>query len=750
MKNINKNKILILIIIILILLVVSKVIFFIKKYQVDWYISNTDIYIVSLKKLTETVVSYNVKIGERFKDKFILKIYMSDDVTNAKWQEYINYKNGDVIKINGKIQIPEIMRNPGEFNYKYYLYSNNIYGEIVANKIIGKVEYKLNIKEKIIKCIHMYKEYLGNKLEENMDSKYSAVAKSIIYGDTLDIDKDVETSFEKAGVSHMMAISGSNIVGLITVITIVFNACKVKKNIGNILSIIVIITYIILTGTSLSTLRAGIMCIICTLGRLEKVKSGKKRSAFTNLLITILLITLYAPFSIYNTGFILSILATLGILLFNPYFTDVKEKAMLKIKNKVAKNILDILVTNLFLTLSVQVLIFPVQVNSFNLLSLTSILSNVFCSLISSIITVIGSVYILFSWIPIVSNIIIQMLNICIVVLLILIALFESISIELSVMDLNIFAILTYYISIFLIYLRLYLTKVYRKKLNFKKYIVVQYICILLFVFIVVISNIYFKYLDNYVSFFNVGQGELSLIKSEENMVVIDIGSMKNTLAYNSISGYFKMKNIKCVDAVILSHLHSDHINGLENFVKEYRVKKIIYAKPFNDTSQYIDFLRIVEENNLEIVEVKAGDKFAFGDIQVEILLPDSKEILSKEDKEGLNTNSLVCKINVKDKDILYMGDATYDTEKILLEKYNKNDKVFNDIEVLKVGHHGSKTSTSKEYIERIEPKYAVISAKEKYYGHPHKDVIEILKENNVQIYMTEKVGYIKFNLNKL
>ena len=86
---------------------------------------------------------------------------------------------------------------------------------------------------------------------------------------------------------------------------------------------------------------------------------------------------------------------------------------------------------------------------------------------------------------------------------------------------------------------------------------------------------------------------------------------------------------------------------------------------------------------------------------------------------------------------------------KILLEKYNDSN-IFNGIEILKVGHHGSKTSTSKEYIEKVLPKYAVISAKEKYYGHPHKDTLEVLKENNVQIYITEKVGYIKFNLNKL
>ena len=748
MKNINKSNFLI--IIFFILLILLKAYFFTTKYPEDKYISNEKVYVESLRKKTESSVAYNVKIGEKFKHKFILKIYMSDGISKAKWEEYTNLKYGDVIKINGKIQITEIMNNPGEFKYKYYLYSNNIYGEIVANKIIGKVEYKLNIKEKIIKCIHMYKEYLGNTLDKYMDNKYSVIAKSIIYGDTLDIDEEIKTDFEKAGVSHMMAISGSNIVGLVTVVTIVLNRCKLGKNVGKFFSIMVIVIYIILTGGSLSTLRAGIMCIICTLQNLEKSKSGKESSTLNNLLLTILLILIYAPFSIVNTGFILSVLASFGIILFNPYFTDAKQKLLLKVKSKSVKSMLDILLTNLFLTLSVQILIFPVQVNSFNLISLTSILSNVFCGIISSAITVIGSVYVVFSWMPIVSYIISKLLSFCIIILLFLINFFRHISLDINVMDLSIIAILTYYISVFLIYLRLYLTKVYtKKKLKLKKYTLMQCICIIVFTLCILFSSIYFKFLDNYISFFNVGQGELSLIKSGENMVVVDIGSMKTTLAYNSINGYFKKMNIKKIDAVILSHMHSDHINGLESFVKEYKVNKIIYAKSFGETEEYINFLRIVKEYNLESICVEGGDNFSFGDIQVEILLPDDKEILSKEDKEGLNTNSLVCKISIKDKDVIYMGDATHETEKILLEKYNDSN-IFNGIEILKVGHHGSKTSTSREYIEKVLPKYAVIYAKEKYYGHPHKDTLEVLKENNVQIYITEKVGYIKFNLNKL
>ncbi len=757
-----KKRTKILIIILFILLVVFKGYIFSNKYIEDKYVSNAYVYIESLKSVSQTSVKYNVKLGEVntkksgqtkivFKDKFILKIYLNEEPKKEDCENYTNFKNGDVIKINGKIQIPEYMNNPGEFNYKYYLYSNNIYGEILVNKVIEKVEYTLSIKEKIVNYIQMYKEYMNTKLDENMNKKYSSIAKSIIYGDTIDITEEIKQDFDKAGVSHMMAVSGSNIIGLTTIIVMLFNICKINKRIGKVLSIIAIIAYVISTGSSLSTLRAGIMCIISILNDLKTENGGKKNKSIVNLLLTCSIISFYAPFSIYNTGFILSFLATLGIILFNSYCVEFKEKLLNKIKNKVVKYILDVLLANLFITLSVQLLILPVQINSFNSVSLTNVLSNMFCQVISSWVTVIGSIYLFISYIPILSNILIFILNIAIIFLIFCIDVFKSLAIEITVMDLNIFCIITYYIIVFLVYVKMYLKKIYCKEhLDLKKCTMLQIILGIFFVGICTFSNVYYKYIDSFVCFFNVGQGEMSLVKAKENIVIVDIGSLNTTLAYNTISNYFKMKNISYVDAIILSHMHSDHINGLENFVKEYTAKKIIYAKPFCITNEYLKFLEIVDKYNLNIVEVRSGDKLNIGEIYVEILNPDSNEIISKDYENNINANSLVCKISFKDKDILYMADATKETEAVLIEKYAKDKKVFNDIEILKVGHHGSKTSTSEEYIKLIKPEYAVMSAKKRYYNHPHKNVIEVLNKYNIQIYITENIGYVEFNLYNL
>jgi len=206
----------------------------------------------------------------------------------------------------------------------------------------------------------------------------------------------------------------------------------------------------------------------------------------------------------------------------------------------------------------------------------------------------------------------------------------------------------------------------------------------------------------------------------------VDIGSLRTNLAFNTVSNYFKMKNISGVDAMVLSHMHIDHINGLEKYLENYDVGMVLYSKPTEENDTYTNLKKVLKNFNVKSKEVKAGEVYEFGNIKIEILLPKDK-LLNVED--DINANSLVCKISIKDKSIMYMGDGTCDTEKELLKLYD-----LESVDILKVGHHGSKTSTSEEYIEKIQPQYAVISAKKSYYNHPHESVLDVLKKYNVKI----------------
>jgi len=390
-------------------------------------------------------------------------------------------------------------------------------------------------------------------------------------------------------------------------------------------------------------------------------------------------------------------------------------------------------------------MIIPVQINSFNTISPTQIIFNVFVSSITNIIAILSAIFILFSYIPILNFLVVKCINVFVSILLVLVNFFKIISLNIQVMDLPIIVIILYYCIVLSFGFKIYLKKFLRSRkyeLNkkaWKKYTIVQIILSLIMIIIVIINRIYFNNISSFVYFFNVGQGETSYIKCGKNSVIVDIGSLRTNLAFNTVSNYFKMKNISGVDAMVLSHMHIDHINGLEKYLENYDVGMVLYSKPTEENDTYTNLKKVLKNFNVKSKEVKAGEVYEFGNIKIEILLPKDK-LLNVED--DINANSLVCKISIKDKSIMYMGDGTCDTEKELLKLYD-----LESVDILKVGHHGSKTSTSEEYIEKIQPQYAVISAKKSYYNHPHESVLDVLKKYNVKIYITEKIGAIKYNL---
>ena len=733
-----KNKTILSMIFILVICIFIKAFLFASKYISDEYNKEYSLFVISKYKENDSMVAYNVFLEN---DKFIMKIYQSDSVD---LKNYKSLKYGDFVNIIGKIVVPEYMNNPGEFNYKYYLYSNNIHGEISINKINSVGRAKLNLKQEIFGYIYEYKAYLGKVLEEYMPSDNVELAKSVIYGETFGLDEDTKNSFEQTGLSYIMAISGANITSIITVITILMLSLKLKGKVSNIVALVVIFIYVILAGSSLSTLRACIMASISIIFNLI----NKKIHPLKSLFLTGAIILFFYPYSIFNTGCILSFLATFGIITLLKPLNKLTHKLAEKVKINWLKKVIEFAFLNFWLTISVQAMIMPVQINSFNTFSPTQVVFNICISGITNLITILGSIFFLFSYVPMINFLIVKCINICVYILILSVDFLRTISLNISIMDLPVIVIVIYYCIVLSFVFKIHLNKFLRGKkykLNkkaFKRYSIIQIILIFTMIITVLTNTCYFKNIISFVYFFNVGQGETSYIKSGKNSIIVDIGSIKTNLAFNTVSNYFKMKNISGVDAIILSHMHIDHINGLEKYLENYSTKIILYSKPVKETEAYIDFKEIVAKHNVKTKEVKAGEIYKFGNIKIEILLPKYK-LLNVED--DINANSLVCKISVKDKNIMYMGDGTIDTEKQLLKLYD-----LKDIDILKVGHHGSKTSTSEEYVKQILPKYAVISAKKKIYNHPHQNVIEILKKYNVKIYITEKIGAIKFNMYNL
>ena len=234
----------------------------------------------------------------------------------------------------------------------------------------------------------------------------------------------------------------------------------------------------------------------------------------------------------------------------------------------------------------------------------------------------------------------------------------------------------------------------------------------------------------------DIGQGDSILIKYPYNQgnILIDTGKNDYTMT-NGIIPYLKSVGIRKIDYLIITHGDFDHMGEAINLVNNFKVEKVTFnCGSYNDLEK-------------ELIKVLDKKKIPYYSCIKELNIENNKlYFLNNKDYGNENDNSSVIYTELNNHKFLFMGDAGVEVEKYLLEKYN-----LQDIDILKVGHHGSKTSSSKEFINEINPKYSIISVgKNNRYGHPNKEVLENLDDS--KIYRTDQDGSIMFKIknNKL
>ena len=232
---------------------------------------------------------------------------------------------------------------------------------------------------------------------------------------------------------------------------------------------------------------------------------------------------------------------------------------------------------------------------------------------------------------------------------------------------------------------------------------------------------------DLIVEFIDVGQGDCIFISSNNHHMLIDGG---NNADGKKITKYLQDKGVKELDLVVSTHPHEDHIGGLDNVLKEIPTKKVIMPDLVTTTRTFEEVIDVIEEKEIPLVIPDIGDKFYLGDSVIEVIYLDDNE-------EDFNESSIVLKLTYKKVSFLFTGDSTTESEKKYL------DKDIN-VDVLKVSHHGSKYSTSNEFLDKVTPEYAIISlATENDYYYPHIAVINRLNNHGAKIYQTNELGTI-------
>lgn len=260
---------------------------------------------------------------------------------------------------------------------------------------------------------------------------------------------------------------------------------------------------------------------------------------------------------------------------------------------------------------------------------------------------------------------------------------------------------------------------------------------IVLFLVLVLINiNSRFLITNSFITYLDVGQGDcIILVFPKGKVILIDTGGNfynKGNISDNKIIPYLNSLGISKIDTIVLTHGDYDHMGEAINLVENFKVEKVIFnCGEFNELEK-------------ELINVLDKKKISYYSCIKELNIDKNKlYFLNNKDYGNENDNSSVIYTKLNNHKFLFMADASVDVEEDLIEKYN-----FQDLDVLKVGHHGSKTSSSKSFIDSIEPKYSVISVgKNNRYNHPNDNVLDNLK--NSKIYRTDQDGSVMFKIDK-
>ena len=255
-------------------------------------------------------------------------------------------------------------------------------------------------------------------------------------------------------------------------------------------------------------------------------------------------------------------------------------------------------------------------------------------------------------------------------------------------------------------------------------------ILILLIVLLAIISNVIDKNFEYIVDesklqiiYFDVGQADSALIMNNGKTTLIDGG---NDSDGDDLVKYIKSQKISKIDTVIATHLHADHIGGLDDIIDNFDIGTVYMPDTINTDKQVEEFLDAMERKKLNYEVPEVGEKFKNGLAHCEVMAIDNKA-------KDLNNSSIVIQMNYLEQRYLFMGDS---------EKEVENSRDWNKVNILKVGHHGSNTSSTERFLNQIRPEFAIISVGlNNKYHHPSTEILNRFKSLNTSIYRTDEDG---------
>ena len=642
-----------------------------------------------------------------------VNVYSMDPIPGLKY--------GSIISVSGEIKIPAGRRNFGGVDTRKFLAARGISGTMNVSlktiKILEGREFSW-IKNTGYKLRHS----IITTLDKCLPSEESSVIAGMLIGYTANMPEELEEDFRRAGLSHIMAVSGANIAFLLVPFLWLLKKIGFNPRWSSAIAFPAMIFYVFATGMEASVVRAAIMAGVTLTGMLL----WRNSDIYCSIAFSAIIILLNNSFMLYDLGFILSFSATLSLVIF--------YKAIFKkLPARLPKFIKDVLAG----TIAAQIGVIPIIAYCFNTFSVISILSNLLIVPLTGLLTVLGALAVILGNIYMPIGLVLGVLS-RIVTDIILFITRASASIpwaEINIATPSFILVIIYYFLI--LYFRYCHFRI-RKEAAKPFAAAILAICGVLIV-LISIPNRALK-----IYFADVGQGDCTIIRTPAgHNIIIDGGGSIND-ERGSFAGerivvpLLYNLNMTQIDLMIASHGHVDHIGGLKTVLDKVKVKGLIVADaPDIEMNELTDKALNM---GIPITRMKEGGILYQEDgLIIKALYPLEEEwLMPNASVANANELSLVVRLDYGDFNALFTGDIGFETEKRIM-----NDIAVLNCDLLKVAHHGSKYSSDKEFLANIDPSLAVISVGRNTYGHPDPETLDRLSSQGARILKTIESGGI-------
>ena len=650
-------------------------------------------------------------------------------------EEKINsLREGMHVRLEGMLVLPELPRNPGQFNRRIYESGKKIDFYLENPTVLEVKEQRSGVRE----VVEIWKTEMMNRCEKIYPDEEAGILEAMLFGEKSELSGDIKELYQAAGISHVLAISGLHISLLALAVAGVLRRLGFPMPVWVILSVGVLAGYGILIGQPTTAVRALLMFFVLQGARLL----GRSYDLLSALAFSGILMLLDNPDLILDGGCRLSFCAVIGVGWYvsekNKIFRSIGEKEKRKNRGKGGKGsnagaILENIRAGWYLWLFTL----PVMLDTFYQVSVVGILWNlVAIPLLPVIIASGGLGVVLAGWNIFLGSLAgspaYGMLQ-----------LYQEIGNISEKLPVGMWTpgqpskpvIAGYYLVIFLLVLVEKQLIKREKRWKIRKIFPGMELCSMLLLLLLMAHPWQQR---EKITFLDVGQGDASLLQSGGQTLLLDGGStsQKNVGTY-VILPYIKQQGISCLEAVVLTHTDQDHINGVTEVLEEGKkgwltVKNLMYPYWMEGTEQGKQLKKLAEEAGASCRKIRAGDRLTIGKAEAVVLYPKEQEKIAEP-----NAGSLVLFWKWEGVRAMFTGDLPEEKERELLQNLPA-------CEILQVGHHGSATSTCREFLEQVQPSLAVIScAMKNRYGHPSPDTVERLKKTGCEIRYTMRSGAI-------